>query len=291
MRALRLATLWFIAAAAGVALLVSWTDSQTRADDKSRKATGIEKRVPWTTSRVQGSPEPPSPYRLENAFPKIKFDEPLEMVQFPGTKRIAVSERKGKIYTFENRADASEKQLLIDVGRNVYGFALPRNAAESGNLFVMSINDPTKDEPNGSRISRYKLKQKDPPVADPASEKVILTWPSGGHNGGCMRFGPDGYLYIATGDGSGIADSLETGQDLSDLLGSILRLDVNRVEEGVGYSIPPDNPFVNVKGARPEIYAYGLRQPWKFSFDRATGDLWAGEVGQDLWEMVYRIEK
>src|SRR5262249_19550759 len=121
--------------------------------------------------------------------------------------------------------------------------------------------------------------------------KVILTWKSGGHNGGCLRFGPDGYLYLSTGDGSGIADELQTGQDLTDLLGSILRIDVDRTDPGKAYRVPDANPFVHFPGTRVEVWAYGIRQCWKVSFDTATGDLWAGEVGQDLWESVYRIEK
>src|SRR6185369_655914 len=103
--------------------------------------------------------------------------------------------------------------------------------------------------------------------------------------------GPDGMLYLITGDGSGIADELKTGQDISDLLASLLRIDVDHPIEGLAYGIPKDNPFVTTKDARPEIWAYGLRQAWKFSFDFKTGDLWAGEVGQDLWEMVYKIER
>ncbi len=131
----------------------------------------------------------------------------------------------------------------------------------------------------------------DPPQADLKSEQVILTWPSGGHNGGCIRFGPDGYLYLGTGDGSGIADGRNTGQDLSDLLAAMVRIDVDKHDKGKAYHIPDDNPFVKHEGARPEIFAYGLRQPWKFSFDTATGDLWVGEVGQDLWESVYKLQK
>lgn len=109
--------------------------------------------------------------------------------------------------------------------------------------------------------------------------------------GGALEFGPDGLLYIATGDGSGIADGLATGQDLSDLLGSLLRIDVDRVPAGRAYGVPDDNPFVGRDGARPEIWSYGHRQVWRFGFDRQTGRLYAGEVGQDLWEMVYVVQK
>jgi uncharacterized repeat protein (TIGR03806 family) len=154
--------------------------------------------------------------------------------------------------------------------------------------YVVQEPDPL---PKGSRISRFKVGKERPWRCDPKSEQVILEWPSGGHNAGCLAFGQDGYLYLSCGDGSGIADELQTGQDLSDLLASIVRIDVDHPDAGRAYGIPKDNPFVNTPGARPEIWAYGLRQVWKFSFDRQTGDLWAGEVGQDLWESVYRIAK
>src|SRR5439155_21289700 len=116
-------------------------------------------------------------------------------------------------------------------------------------------------------------------------------WPNGGHNAGCLKFGPDGYLYIATGDGSGIADEFNIGQDLGSIHAKLLRIDVDNPPAGKAYGIPKDNPFVSTKGARPEVYAYGLRQLWRYSFDRKTGDLWRGEVGQDLWEMIYKVQK
>jgi len=255
-----------------------------------RRQYGIQERELWTTSRVQGSPEPPTPYSTEFAFANLRFDQPLDMAVVPGTNRLAIAERLGKIYTFENRPEVTEKQLLIDLGRTVYGFTFHPQFIRNGHFFTTSVDDPLKETPEGSRISRYTANPNSF-QADLASEKVILKWPSGGHNGGCIRFGPDGYLYIATGDGSGIADQRETGQDVSDLLGSIHRIDVDQEEKNRSYRIPKDNPFVGMPGVRPEIWAYGLRQAWRFSFDSASGDLWAGEVGQDLWEMVLLIEK
>jgi uncharacterized repeat protein (TIGR03806 family) len=256
-----------------------------------RKVSGIEKRQPWTTSRVVGSPDPAPPYRLENVFPDLGCHEPLELAILPGSNRWMVAERHGRIYTFVNDPKKkADKQLLVDVGRVVYGVVPHPQFEKNGYIFVTSIL-PGKDAPDGSRISRFKVRKTDPPEADPKSETVILTWPSGGHNGGCLRFGPDGYLYLGTGDGSGIADGLATGQDLSDLLACLVRIDVDHADKDRPYRIPDDNPFVKLKGARPEVYAYGLRQPWKFSFDKVSGDLWVGEVGQDLWESVYKIEK
>ena len=120
---------------------------------------------------------------------------------------------------------------------------------------------------------------------------MIITWPSGGHNGGCLEFGKDGYLYISTGDGSGPnpPDSLTTGQDISDLLGAILRIDVDRPDGDRAYRVPDDNPFVDQAGARSEIWSYGLRNPWKFGVDRETGDVFAADNGRETWEMVHRI--
>ena len=263
----------------------------SRTNAAVRKPFGIEQRQLWTTSRVQGTPEPPDPYRIERVFPQLRFDEPLELAAIPGTSRWVVAERHGKLFTVDAAAEPPQKQLLLDVGRTVYGVALHPEFTRNGYVFVSSVLDPAVESPTGSRISRFQVTSWAPPRAAPETETVILEWPSGGHNGGCLRFGPDGSLYLATGDGSGIADGLQTGQRLDDLLGSILRIDVDRTEGDRPYAIPNDNPFVATPGARPEIWAYGLRQVWKFGFDPATGHLWAGEVGQDLWEMVYRIEK
>jgi uncharacterized repeat protein (TIGR03806 family) len=252
------------------------------------KPVGIDRRVPWTTSRVKGSPEPPAPFRAEVAFPKVKFFEPLDLANVPGKNRLAVATRPGKIFTFVNDPNTPKADLLLDVKKMVYAITFHPHFARNGYLYVTYIVEDEK--PSGTRVARFEVKG-DPPKADPATEKVVFEWPSGGHNAGCLQFGPDGYLYIGTGDGSGIADEFHTGQNIGDLLASILRIDVDHPAAGKGYSVPKDNPFVNTKGARPEIWAYGLRQPWKFSFDRQNGALWCGDVGQDLWEMIYRIEK
>src|SRR5208283_933503 len=127
------------------------------------------------------------------------------------------------------------------------------------------------------------------------SELVILEWRTepAGHNGGCLRFGPDGFLYVSMGDGAAPSppDGYDTGQNLTDFLSTILRIDVDHQADGKPYAVPKDNPFVAFPGAKPEIWAYGLRNPWKMSFDRASGDLWVGDVGWELWEMVYRVRK
>ena len=257
----------------------------------TRKPWGIETRVPWTTSHVVGTPDPPAPYKTEEAFPHLKFDEPLAMCAVPGANRLAIAQRHGKIYTFENDPQVRDIRLVVDVGRTVYGLAFHPQYAENGWIFVTSVLDDKNSLPSGSRISRFTVRDPKTFQADANSEKIILEWPCGGHNGGCLRFGPEGDLYLATGDGSGIADGFQTGQRLDDLLGAILRIDVNGEAGGKPYRIPADNPFLKVPNARPEIFSFGHRQVWKFSFDKKTGTMWGGEVGQDLWEMVYIIHK
>jgi uncharacterized repeat protein (TIGR03806 family) len=287
--------LGFFGVTASLALLVGFTQSSAEgqgAKPGSAAAVGIPQRTLWTTSRVKGTPEPPPPYRTRNAFPKLKFNEPLHMAATPSLDRMFIAERHGKIFSFATDPNTDKAELFLDLGKTMYGFTFHPKFDQNRYVYVTYILDPAKPvDPKGSRIARFQADQDNPLKCDPKTETVILEWPSGGHNGGCLDFGNDGMLYLATGDGSGIADELQTGQDISDLLACMLRIDVDHPDAGRQYGIPKDNPFVNTPGARPEVWAYGLRQAWKFSFDRPTGDLWAGEVGQDLWEMVYRVVK
>ncbi|MFN0055110.1 MAG: PQQ-dependent sugar dehydrogenase [Planctomycetales bacterium] len=284
--------LWTIAP---LSLMVLWvvypagrSDSSLNAADQGAGAT---RRVLWTSSKIQGTPEPPAPYRIAPLFPKLKFFEPLAMGLVPGTNRFLIAERKGKVFTFENAAATDHPDLLIDVKHTVYGVAAHPQFSKNGYVYVTYIANDAEETPTGSKLARFQVGKNTPWRCDPKSERVLFEWPNGGHNAGNIVFGPDGYLYLAAGDGSGIADELKTGQDVSDLLACLIRIDVDRADPGKNYAAPKDNPFVSLSGARPEIWAYGLRQIWKFSFDRQTGELWAGEVGQDLWESVYKIEK
>jgi glucose/arabinose dehydrogenase len=164
--------------------------------------------------------------------------------------------------------------------RGLLGLAFHPHYATNGFFFVHYT------APNGDvTIARYAVSATDPNRADPASGAVLLTIPHStfaNHNGGQLQFGPDGYLYAGVGDGGSANDPSNHGQDLGQLLGKILRIDVDRPP----YAIPSTNPFASRPGARGEIWAYGLRNPWRFSFDRDTGDLWIGDVGQNLWEEV-----
>jgi glucose/arabinose dehydrogenase len=143
-----------------------------------------------------------------------------------------------------------------------------------------------------SILAQYKVSATNPDVADTKGEVIMeIPQPESNHNGGCLAFGPDGYLYIGLGDGGGAGDkhgTIGNGQNLNTWLGKILRIDVDSKKP---YAVPPDNPFVGRKNVKPEIYAYGLRNPWRFSFDRGSGKLFCADVGQDAWEEINLIEK
>ncbi len=158
--------------------------------------------------------------------------------------------------------------------------------------FYVSSNGPDKGKgPKKTQVHRYTMERQPPYRVDPTSEKLIIEWKSDGHNGGGMAFGHDGMFYVTSGDGSSDSDRLLSGQDMSSLLAKVLRIDVDHPDPGKAYSIPKDNPFVGMKDARPEIWAYGFRNPWRMTVDRKTGFLWVGQNGQDLWEQAYLVQK
>ena len=268
-------------------------------------------RTPWTTSRVVGSPDPPPPFKVVRVFPNLKFEHPLLIARYPGSNRLIVGEQSGVLYSFADNPDA-RADLFLDLPRElktihllagakeveaVYGLAFHPDFEQNRQCFVCyTLRGSNPRQPNladGTRVSRFRVTQTDPPRIDPSSEEIVLSYLQGGHNGGDLHFGPDGMLYISTGDAANPnpPDPFNTGQDISDLLSSILRIDVDRKDEGKNYAIPKDNPFVAMKGARPEVWAYGFRNPWRMSFDRQTGELFVGDVGWELWESVHRVEK
>jgi len=294
----RLAYFYFMTGLIAAGLLIS-LGFQARAGD-SGQPFGLKKRIPWTTSRLKGSPEPPPPYRLERVFKKLSFDRPVVLANAPGTDRLFVVELQGKVYSFPNQAGVKQRDPVIDLAkhikdfRRVYGLTFHPQFEKNRRCFLCYVVE--EGDPDGTRVSEFTMsrsKPGEPPHIDPTSEKVLLTWHSGGHNGGCLKFGPEGYLYISTGDGAGAfpPDTHDTGQDVGDLLASVLRIDVDRSAGDKPYAIPRDNPFVDQEGARGEVWSYGHRNPWKMSFDAKTGDLWVGDVGWEMWEMVYRIRK
>ncbi|MDZ7292551.1 MAG: PQQ-dependent sugar dehydrogenase [candidate division KSB1 bacterium] len=242
-----------------------------------------------------------SQQQLEVAFPNLTFNYPVDL-QHPGdgTDRLFVVEQPGMIRTFENSSTASSATTFLDIRdrveyggeKGLLGLAFHPDYKNNGYFYV----NYTARRQNQLRttIARFRVSANDANLADKNSELILLEFnqPYDNHNGGQIAFGPDGFLYIATGDGGSGGDPQGNGQNLKVLLGKILRLDVNNPATGKNYSIPQDNPFAgNTAGSREEIYAYGLRNPWRFSFDPVTGWLWAADVGQNRIEEIDIIEK
>ena len=214
-----------------------------------------------------------------------------------GSGRLFLVQQTGEILIHDGSEvlDTAFLDLSDEVSccgeRGLLGLAFHPDYADNGLLYVNYTagepSDPDDPDEGDTVVAEYEVSA-DPDIVDAASARVLLTiaQPAANHNGGHLAFGPDGFLYIATGDGGGGGDPDETGQDLESLLGKLLRIDVDTTAPGLAYGLPPDNPFLGPTEERDEIWAYGLRNPWRFSFDRLTGDLWIGDVGQDLWEEI-----
>jgi glucose/arabinose dehydrogenase len=195
----------------------------------------------------------------------------------------------GKVFAFPNDPSADKTEIFYESPKLwFYSIYFHPKYAENHWVYIFA-NGPPDTEPNKkNRILRYVVKDG---KVDPATEHLVIEWTSNGHDGGEMGFGPDGMLYITAGDGTTDSDRNRTGQDLSDLNSGVIRIDVEHPDPGRGYSIPKDNPFLSIPGARGELWAYGFRNPWRMTFDPKTGDLWVGDIGQDLYEMIEVVQK
>ncbi len=210
------------------------------------------------------------------------LDQPLGLAVRPGDDSLYIAEKVGRVVAI--RGGRVDPTPVLDLSRSVsqgseqglLGLAF----SPDGKFLYVNYTDLSGD----TNVVQYEMGAR---RADPGSGRRVLFvhQPFGNHNGGNLAFGPDGYLYIGLGDGGSEGDPLGNGQNLSTLLGKMLRIDP-RPSGGRPYAIPPDNPFVGKAGVRPEIWAYGLRNPWGYSFDRKTGDLWIGDVGQDRLEEI-----
>jgi len=288
-----------IAALAASALAAAFASSRaTPADEKAKPAAKppVQRKIGWTTSKVIGTPEPPPPFLVERRFPKLSFKNPVEMRPIPGTNRLLVMELAGQIHSFPDRQDVAKSDPVLDLKQhkpavqNAYGFAFHPKFLQNRTCYISYTQGA---QATGTKVCRYRFKSMDPPTIDLESREEVFHWPSGGHNGAAMRFGPEGYLYITAGDGVGPnpPDPPNNGQDCSNYFSTLVRIDVDHTDPGRKYRVPPDNPFVKIKGVLPEIWAFGFRNPWKLSFDRKSGDLYVSDVGWELWEFIYRIEK
>jgi len=269
-------------------------------------------------AKVPGQEVDDSPLPLETAiaFPDLKWEgwepqtpqgkpNPLRPIVLThagdGSNRVFVATEHGVIHVFPNDQKATKTQIFLDLqDRVVYnnnqneegflGLAFHPKYKTNGEFFVFYTSKKAKLT---NIVSRFRVSKDDPNKADPDSEEVLLKIekPFWNHDGGTLCFGPDGYLYFTHGDGGLANDPHKNGQNLKTLLGKVLRIDVDHKDEGKNYAIPKDNPFVDKKDAAGEIWAYGLRNIWRMSFDRKTDVLWAGDVGQNLYEEIDLITK
>ena len=261
---------------------------------KAAGPTGLIARpINSTACIAPATPPVATRIRLEDPFPNLPtLTAPIALLMAPGDSgHWYVVQQTGQVLRFENAFGTSIVDTFIDIadGRLEYGgemgllgMAFHPDYANNGYVFLSYTSNQAGLQ---SRISRFKLDATGRAL-DPASEQVVLSvdQPYSNHNGGQIAFGPDGLLYVGLGDGGAAGDPDGNGQNTSTLLGSMLRIDVGD-GSSAGYTIPADNPFAS-SGGRPEIYAYGLRNPWRWSFDRNTGDLWLGDVGQDAYEEI-----
>jgi quinoprotein glucose dehydrogenase len=256
--------------------------------------------VAWSGASAQGAPvdETPLAVRYEQTFTNIRPRRPVVITHAgDGSNRVFIVTQQGVVHVIPNDPNVKETSTFLDIESKVVysdqqneegllGLAFHPRYKENGEFFLYYT---TQDAPHTSVISRFRASGDDPNRADPRSEEEIMriAQPYWNHNGGTLIFGPDGYLYVGMGDGGAFNDPHMNGQNVQTLLGSILRIDVDRRDEQLNYAIPKDNPFAgDPRYARGEIYAYGLRNVWRMAFDNATGLLWAADVGQDTWEEI-----
>lgn len=238
-------------------------------------------------------------FNFEDAFPNLTFTNALDLQNAgDGSNRVFVVEQNGRIKVFLNDKSVYSTKTFLDIADRVIsggetgllGLAFHPNYKSNGYFYV----NYTTSNPIITIISRFKVSLTNPDSADKNSELILLTYdqPFSNHNGGCVTFGPDGYLYIGAGDGGSGGDPQNNAQNITNLLGKILRIDVNNPQPPLNYGIPATNPFIDSTNTnvRKEIFAWGLRNPWRFSFDPVTNWLWCGDVGQSNWEEVNIIQ-
>ncbi len=240
----------------------------------------------------------PGAVRVSRAFPNLTIANPTFLTSAPdASNRVFVTSRDGQIYVFPNSDAVTTATVFLDISARVHsiweegllGLAFDPDYATNGYFYVHYIERTRYD----SVVARFKVSATNANQADPQSELVLMRvdQPEGNHNGGMLAFGPDRLLYLSFGDGGGQGDPYNHGQNLGSVFAKILRIDPRTPSGTNNYTVPPDNPFAGQAGKRGETWAYGFRNPWRFSFDRQTGDLWTGDVGQDRFEEVDLVRR
>jgi glucose/arabinose dehydrogenase len=233
--------------------------------------------------------------KLVPVFGERTFERPLGLYQPVDGRHIYVLQQRGTVLVFAPGGNADgavflQRQVLHKGNEEgLLSVAFHPKFADNGTFFLYYC----AADPRRTVVSRMRTVAGDASKADLASEEVLLTadQPFENHNGGTLLFGSDGKLYLGLGDGGAAGDPHDNGQKTGTLLGKVIRIDVDQADAGLKYAVPKDNPFVGQDGWKPEIWALGLRNPWRMSFDRGTGDLWAGDVGQNYWEEIDLITR
>lgn len=251
----------------------------------------------WTESHVVGFPDPPPPFQVKKVFESVEISKPLSVTTLPGTSDLLVTVHEGgyggpgRLLRLSGSESSAALTEFLKLDEIIYGVAFHPEFATNGYMYVGCNGKSETLEQTATRVLRFQLSRSQPITCDVDSKTVIIEWASNGHNGGDLVFGHDGMLYVSAGDGTSDSDAKLAGQDLNTIPGSMIRIDVDRQDAEKLYSVPADNPFVALDGARPEIWAYGLRNPWRICVDAKTGDLWAGINGQDQWETAQVIRR
>lgn len=258
------------------------------------RALGLEGTKPGVQSTVKGTPDPPLPFTVERVPGTLSLKWPIFIANEPGSQRfIAIEEEapygRTQLVRIHQLDDPDSVETLLELTDVAYSLCF-HPQFETNGYFYLGSNGKRGGGPVMSRVTQYQLARDSKSTFLADSEKVILEWASNGHNGAAICFGKDGMLYVSTGDGTSDSDRNIVGQGLDHLLGKVLRIDVDHPSNGLPYSIPNDNPFVQRAGARGETWAYGLRNPWRMTSDPKSGHLWVGNNGQDLWEQIYLVQ-
>ncbi len=252
-------------------------------------------RVVWENARLVGSPEGPTGYAVVPSWPRLEANSLVALA--PASAAAAgwiwfIEQRDGRdgpmrLRRVRSDGDGTGAETLLELDDLAYSLVFHPRFAENGFVYL-GVNGPRTTPPRFSRVVRYHVREGRP---DPASRTAIIEWPSDGHNGCALAFSSDGHLFVSSGDGSSHSDLHRVGQAPRDLRAKLLRIDVDHPAEGRNYSVPRDNPFVDDARFAPETWAYGLRNPWRLTYDSLSGQLWTGENGQDSWEYAHLVRR
>ena len=254
----------------------------------------------WSDQKLRGTGGTRLAFKIEPAFPAPGLSglatlRPVPAAEGTAPERLLVFNLNGVAWTFPHRPGAALKpdpflDLAKHTGQRLQAYSIAFHPRFPAVPHIYALWNRREPKPAENTLARFTVTRFDPPQADPASEQVLLRWPSDGHNGGEIAFGPDGMLHVSTGDRSSPGDPQDMGQRVDLISGGVLRLDINRADAGKNYAVPSDNPFVGQPGVMPELWAYGLRNPWRLAFGPA-GELWTADNGDDAWESVHLVRR